>query len=92
MYATAGPEQGKLICTIFAALAEMERASIHERQEEGIQAARRRGKKFGRPKAAKPPGFDAAVAEWREGRATAADTWRKLGLKKATFYKLVKGE
>jgi DNA invertase Pin-like site-specific DNA recombinase len=83
---------GKLICTIFAALAEMERSSIKDRQREGIQAAQRRGKQFGRPRVEKPPGWDDAISKWRAGTVTAADTWRSLRLTKATFYKLVKGE
>lgn len=70
--------------------AEEERRKIKARQREGINAARRRGKKFGRHAIEKPPGWDAAVSVWRAGEATAADTWRSLGLTKSTFYKLIK--
>ena len=39
---------------IFAALAEFERNVIMERTREGREAARKRGKKFGRPQGLNP--------------------------------------
>lgn len=41
---------GRLTFHLFACIAEFERARIIERTNEGIDAARRRGRKFGRPK------------------------------------------
>lgn len=41
---------GRLTFHLFACIAEFERARIVERTREGIDAARRRGRKFGRPK------------------------------------------
>jgi DNA invertase Pin-like site-specific DNA recombinase len=46
---TASP-QGKLVFGIFASLAEFERSLIRERVNAGLQAARLRGKKGGRPR------------------------------------------
>jgi DNA invertase Pin-like site-specific DNA recombinase len=40
---------GRFMLTIFAAVAELERDNIKARQAEGIQAAKARGKKLGRP-------------------------------------------
>lgn len=40
---------GKLIYTIISALAEFERGVLSQRTREGIAAARRRGKRIGRP-------------------------------------------
>jgi DNA invertase Pin-like site-specific DNA recombinase len=42
--------QGKLVFGIFASLAEFERSLIRERVNAGLQAARLRGKKGGRPR------------------------------------------
>ena len=42
-------DSGKLIFHIFSALAEIERASIQERTQAGLVAARARGLKGGRP-------------------------------------------
>ncbi|MBC8211164.1 MAG: recombinase family protein [Gammaproteobacteria bacterium] len=41
---------GKLVFNVFAALAEFERDLISERTKEGLEAARKRGRKGGRPK------------------------------------------
>lgn len=46
----ASSTSGKLIMHIFAALAEFERSLISERTADGRAAARKAGKKFGRPK------------------------------------------
>ena len=45
---------GKFTMHIFAALAEFERNVILERTREGREAARKRGKKFGRPQGLTP--------------------------------------
>ena len=45
---------GKFTMHIFAALAEFERNVIMERTREGREAARKRGKKFGRPQGLNP--------------------------------------
>ena len=41
---------GKLVFHVFAALAEFERSLIRERTRAGLQAARARGRKGGRPR------------------------------------------
>lgn len=40
---------GKVIHTIISALAEFERAMLSDRTKQGLEAARRRGKRIGRP-------------------------------------------
>jgi DNA invertase Pin-like site-specific DNA recombinase len=82
--------QGRFILTIFAALAELERESIHQRQREGIEAARARGRVMGRPKVKCPTEWDRVYEEWKAGRTTAADAMRTLSLKRTSFYKLVR--
>lgn len=82
--------QGKLIFSIFGALSEFERACIKERQREGIEAAKAAGKYLGRPKIKMPKNFPQAYENWKAGNATAAATWRSLGLSKSIFYKFVK--
>jgi DNA invertase Pin-like site-specific DNA recombinase len=53
---------GRLIFHIFGALAEFERAVIRERTSAGLQAARERGKKEGRPRTLGPKDLAAAKA------------------------------
>jgi len=45
---------GKLVVTVLAAVAEMERDLLRERTRSGLAAARARGRHPGRPRAAKP--------------------------------------
>ena len=40
---------GRMVFTVIAAVAELERAIIHERIQAGVERARRQGKRFGRP-------------------------------------------
>ncbi len=82
--------QGRFVMTVFAALAQLERESIHQRQREGIEAARARGRAMGRPKVQCPAEWDRVYEEWKAGRTTAADAMRTLSLKRTSFYKLVR--
>ena len=82
--------QGRFMLTIFAAVAELEREYILQRQREGIAIAKEQGKYTGR-KAAVYPDFDKVVALWQVGEITAVQAMRKLGMSKSSFYRRVKG-
>ena len=84
--------QGRFILQIFGALSELERESIRQRQREGIDAARRRGKKFGRPRLKKPSNWNEVTSEWRSGRIQAVEACKRLGLPRSTFYKIMRSE
>jgi len=75
---------------VMGAMAEMERGSLLERQREGIQAAKKRGKHLGRPRAEKPADWDRVVAQWQEGKITATAAIKVLGVSRTSFYKMVK--
>lgn len=75
---------------ILSYVAEKERLTIRERQRQGIEAAKAKGTKFGRPPIQKPDGFDEVAAKWRSGEITATAAMHELGLSKYSFYKLVK--
>ena len=79
-----------LVLQILAYVSEKERQSIKERQRQGIEAAKLRGKKFGRPKVAVPDNFDKTFSEWRSGSITAKEAMKRTGLKPSTFYRLVR--
>ena len=76
--------------TIFAALAELEREYTLQRQREGIEAAKLKGQKFGRPQVQRPTEWNKVIKLWRQGEITAAEAMKRLQLKKATFYRMVK--
>lgn len=83
--------QGKFILTVFAALAELERESILERQKEGIAIAKTQGKYTGRqPIKVDNTLFSETVARWKEGEITATKAMEIVGLKPNTFYRRVK--
>lgn len=82
--------QGRFVLTLFGALAELERESILQRQREGIEAARKNGKKFGRPQAETPEDFEAIVKRWKNGEILAVEAIKLLGMSKPTFYRKVK--
>lgn len=80
---------GKFMLTIFAAVAELERDSILQRQKEGIAIAKARGVYKGR-KPIQHPEFRKVVALWRKGEITAVEAMRRLDMKPSTFYRKVK--
>ena len=79
-----------IIIEVLGAVAEEERNKIKSRQAEGIAAAKEKGVKFGRPSIEYPKEFIPTYRKWKEGSLKAVDAMRLLGLKKTTFYKLVK--
>ena len=82
--------QGKFMLTIFGALAELERETIRQRQQEGIALALAEGRAYGRPRAKISSTFNQNYEKWKRGEFTAVEFMRKEQLAKSTFYKLVK--
>ena len=77
---------GRFMLTIFAAVAELERDHILQRQAEGIAAAKARGVHMGRPIKRSPENFAEIVALWESKEITAGEAMERAGLKQATFY------
>jgi len=78
---------GKFMLTVFAAVAELERGYILQRQREGIRAAQAKGVRFGRPIAEAPDNFGALVRLWERKQIDLEEALRQSGLKEATFYR-----
>jgi DNA invertase Pin-like site-specific DNA recombinase len=81
---------GKLIFHIFGALAEFERNLIRERTQAGLQAARARGKKGGRPTALSERQHSIAQALYDDPQSSIAEICRTLKISKATLYRSIK--
>ena len=79
-----------LVLQILSYVAEKERISIKERQQQGIEIAKAKGTKFGRPRVKIPSNWDEVYHRWEKGELTAVEAMRLTGLKKGTFYKLAK--
>lgn len=83
--------QGRLMLTMFAALAEFERDIILERQREGIAIAKEQGKYKGKqPIPYDEEKFHRECKRWIRGEQTAAATMRTLGMKPNRFYRIAK--
>ena len=77
--------------TVFAALSQLERDQLKQRQREGIEIAKAEGKYKGRkPVAVDEAKFQAVCARWRAGEITATAAMQEVGLKANTFYRRVK--
>lgn len=82
---------GKFMLTVFAAVAELERGYILDRQREGIAIAKSQGKYTGRkPVEVDEQLWDSLYALWSEGKITAVEFMDKIGMRKSTFYRRVK--
>lgn len=79
-----------LVLQILSYTAEKERDNIHKRQEQGIEIAKNKGVKFGRPAKDFPENWEKVYDKWKNGNITAVSAMQETGLTKPTFYRLVK--
>lgn len=79
-----------VLIEVLGTIAEQERNTIKARQREGIDIAKAKGKHLGRPKATYPKNFELYYSQWKKEDITAVKAMELLGLKRTTFYKLVK--
>ena len=80
---------GRFMLVVFAALAEMERDYILDRQSEGIAIAKAEGRFNGRP-LKKLDDFENTYRSWKNNNISAAKASKKLGIARSTFYRRVK--
>src|SRR5512144_3291218 len=78
---------GRLVFYVFAALAEFERDLIRERTQAGLQAARARGRRGGRPRSLDATKLAQARSLHKDPANTIADICATLGISRATFYR-----
>ena len=62
--------------------------AIRSRQRQGIDSARARGKKFGRPAVKITSDVKAIFEKWESGEINAVEAMRQSGLKRTSFYKI----
>jgi len=76
--------QGKLLFSVFGALAEFERSLIRERVNAGLAAAAKRGRRGGRPPALSAEKVEAIVKALDDG-ASQASACRSFGVPRSTL-------
>lgn len=82
---------GMLVFHIFGALAEFERAIIRERTRAGLEAARARGRKGGRPPKLSTADIRIARTLLRDPDIDVAEVAKRLGVSPATLYRRLPG-
>lgn len=88
-----------LVLQILSYVAQKERENIKKRQQQGIdvmpivdgkKVSAKTGKPTGRPKAEYPANWKEVYSQWKAEEISGVKSMELLGLKKNTFYKLVK--
>ena len=79
-----------IVLQLLSYVAQTEREFIHQRQKEGIAAAKARGVKFGREAIPIPPEFEACAEEWSAGRLSARSAAMRLNVSTNTFLRWLK--
>ena len=79
-----------LVLSLLSYVAETERTFIKKRQKEGIEAAKKRGVKFGRPKVKLPELFLQAVEAWKNKDITLKEASALCKMPISTFHKKAK--
>lgn len=75
-----------IVLSLLSYVAENERMNIRQRQAEGIEAAKARGVKFGRPSVSIPDNFYEVHKQWREKKLTLKQAAKACNLPESTFY------
>lgn len=79
-----------LVLQILSWMAEEERERIRKRQREGIDLALQNGIQFGRPSVYVSEEFKEVYKKWKAKELTAVEAMQVAGVKKTSFYKLVR--
>ena len=74
-----------IVLQLLSYVAQVERENIHQRQAEGIAAARARGVRFGRPRKPCPPQFELVRDRYEAGDITRSQAAKRLGVCVGTF-------
>ena len=76
-----------LVLQILSFVAQSERENIRKRQAQGIEAAKARGVRFGRPTQTPPEEFIQVVRDWEGEKITFQEALQRTGMQRATFYR-----
>ena len=79
-----------IVLQLLSYVAETERQNIRQRQAEGIEAAMKRGIRFGRRPLTMPQGFDDLAIAWKQGEISSRAAAERLGISYQTFLRRAK--
>lgn len=75
-----------LVLQILSFVAEQEYRNIHERQRQGIEAAKAAGVRFGRPRHPVPDSFWEVVEDCRKGKISIPQAAKRAAMPQSSFY------
>lgn len=78
-----------VVLQLLSFVAENERNNIRTRQAEGIEAAKRRGVRFGKPAIPIPENFSELYQSWEQGSITINEFARLCNMGRSTMYKRI---
>ena len=81
-----------IVLNLLSYVAQTERENIRQRQREGIDAAKRKGVAFGRPRKPIPPEFPLLKRQWQGGAISSREAAKRLGVSQDTFLRWVRDE
>ena len=79
-----------ILIEVLGSIAENERNKIRSRQREGIEAAKKKNVRFGRPAVEKPDNWDTVMAKVRSGEIKAVEAMQELGISRSSYYRLLR--
>jgi len=82
---------GKLMLTVFQAFSQFERDLIVQRTKEGLESARARGRKGGRPKV-KSKNIEKALNLYESKEYSISEIVGMTGISQATLYRYIQRE
>lgn len=76
-----------LVLQVLSYVAEVERENTKQRQAEGIEEAKKKGIRFGRPEIDKPDEYEEVLRLWEMGEISQKEAGRRLEVSHHTFVK-----
>lgn len=80
-----------IVLQLLSYVAETEREFIRQRQREGIDAARKKGRRFGRPAYVITPEIADVIRRWRGGEISLLAAEKETGFSRSTLYRAAGG-
>ena len=81
-----------IVLQLLSYVAQTERENIHQRQMEGIAAAKLRGVRFGRPRKPVPEQFWKLKQDWENKKITSREAAQQLSIAQDTFLRWAHGK
>ena len=79
-----------ILIEVLGSIAENERNKIRSRQREGIEAAKKKNVRFGRPAVEKPDNWDTVITKVTSGEIKAVEAIQELGISRSSYYRLLR--